>query len=162
MGCKVCGKSIGRNKNCCSMECYAIYKSHKKTCIVCGKEFYCSPSADTVTCNAECSKCNRQIKHLNGSYNDSLNKAHEAIKTSPLTGKFATHMRAKEWVIQSPDGEIYRCRNLLNWLREHEDLIDGTPKQAWDGIVKIKYSMQGKRKNPSKSWKGWTLIEFGD
>ncbi|MEK8128636.1 hypothetical protein WMW72_12035 [Paenibacillus filicis] len=81
---------------------------------------------------------------------------------SPLTGRFETHMHAKEWVIQSPDGEIYRCRNLKNWIREHIDMFDGTLNQAWDGIVKIKYSAQGKRKNPVSQWKGWRLLEWGD
>jgi hypothetical protein len=71
-------------------------------------------------------------------------------------------MHAKEWVIQSPDGKTFRCRNLKLWLREHEDMLEGTVKQAWDGITKIKYSMQGKRKNMSHQWKGWRLLEWGD
>ena len=42
-------------------------------------------------------------------------------------------------------GRFYECRNLLNWCREHADLLDNSPRQAWDGLTKIKYSMQGKR-----------------
>ncbi|MEK3876808.1 hypothetical protein [Paenibacillus sp. FSL M7-0420] len=80
---------------------------------------------------------------------------------SPLE-RVETHMHAKEWVIVSPDGKTYRCSNLKHWLREHEHLLDGTVTQASDGIRKIKYSLQGKRKNKSYHWKGWQLLEWGD
>ncbi len=160
--CPVCGKPLGRNKNACSRACYSKFRSNTKTCIVCGNEFFDPPSSDTVTCCDDCSSVHRQQLHKDGVYAGSLDKAHEAAKVSPLTGRFETHMHAKTWVIKSPSGDIYKCRNLLNWLRQHEDLLDGTARQAWDGITKIKYTMQGKRKNPSHSWKGWRLIEYGE
>jgi hypothetical protein len=71
-------------------------------------------------------------------------------------------MHAKTWCIQAPDGQIYECRNLMLWLEQHADMLDGTVRQAWDGITKIKYSMQGKRKNKSYQWKGWRLIEWAE
>lgn len=160
--CPICGKPRGRNKYTCSRECFAILKTQKKTCIICGTIFN-DPSCNmTKTCSPECSKQNRSRLHASGIYAGSLEKAHEVGKNHPLTGRFETHMHAKSWVIKSPEGKVYECRNLKNWLREHEHLIDGTIKQAWDGITKIKYTMQGKRKHPSKSWKGWTLLEYGD
>ncbi|KPU42137.1 hypothetical protein OXPF_39160 [Oxobacter pfennigii] len=115
----------------------------------------------TKTCSPGCSRVYRQNLHEQGVYNGTLEKAHEAAKTSPLTGHFETHMHAKSWVIQAPDGEIYKCRNLKLWLDEHQDMIDGTVRQAWDGITKIKYSMQGKRKFKSYQWKGWKLLDWG-
>ena len=160
--CPICSKPLGRNKYTCSMACWAKYKSTPKICIVCGKEFYDAPSNDTVTCGDECSKIHRQQMYINGVYAGTLEKAHEVAKTHPLTGRFETNMHAKNWKIQSPAGEIFECRNLKNWLREHEDMLDGTVAQAWDGISKIKYSMQGKRKHPSGQWKGWRLLEWGD
>ena len=144
------------------MACWAIYKTQTKKCIVCGKEFNDPASNATVTCGDECSKIHRQQLHADGVYAGTLDKAHEAAKTNPLTGRFETHMHAKTWKIKSPAGEIFECRNLKNWLREHEDLLDGTVAQAWDGITKIKYSMQDKRKFKSYQWKGWRLIEYGD
>ena len=100
--------------------------------------------------------------YKSGKYDEALKKAHKAIKTSPLTGHFETHSNAKTWKIQAPNGEIYECRNLMLWLDEHSDMLDGTVRQAWIGITKIKYSMQGKRKNKSYQWKGWRLLEWAD
>lgn len=68
--CPICKKPIGRNKICCSMECYAKYKSHYKTCIVCGKKFYDAKSNDTVCCSPKCSK-----KHRQDLYKQGVNKA---------------------------------------------------------------------------------------
>jgi len=83
--------------------------------------------------------------------------------TCPLLRAGEQNCNAKTWIIRSPTGQVYECRNLLNWCREHADLLDGSPRQAWDGLAKIKYSMQGKRTRcPSKSWKGWTLITWGE
>lgn len=97
-----------------------------------------------------------------GQVNAALAKAHEILPNHPLTGRFDTHINAKTWVIQDPSGNIHRCRNLLHWLREHEDMLDGSVRQAWDGITKIKYSMQGKRKRAVSQWKGWRLLEYGE
>lgn len=159
--CPICGKPNGRNKITCSMACYAKWKTQHKACIVCGATFADPQSNPTVTCSTECSKKHRQELYAAGIYDDALTRAHEALTSSPLTGRFDTHVNAKEWIIQAPDGQIYECRNLLNWLRDHADMLNGTPRQAWDGIAKIKYTMQGKRKNPSHQWKGWRLIKWG-
>lgn len=159
--CPVCGKEYTcRNKYTCSRECFAKFKTQKKICIVCGKGFNDPQSNDTLTCCKECSIINRQRKKEE--LLKSLGKAHEVISIRPLTGPFETNVNAKEWVIKSPDGQIYKCRNLKLWLREHEEMLDGTVAQAWDGITKIKYSMQGKRKCKSYQWKGWKLLEWGD
>jgi len=161
--CSVCGKEYKtRNKYTCSMDCYAVYKTQKKKCIVCGKEFNDPQCNDTVTCSPECSKMNRKILHQNGIYDGTLERAHEVAKDHPLTGHFETNSNARSWKIQSPSGETYECRNLKLWLENHEDMLDGTVAQAWDGITKIKYSMQGKRKSKSYQWKGWRLIEWGE
>jgi predicted nucleic acid-binding Zn ribbon protein len=156
--CPVCGKDIGKNKYVCSMRCYAIFKTKPKTCIVCGKPFKYS---NNTTCSKKCSLVNRQKIYDKGTYDEALKKAHETAPLRPLTGRFETHCNARKWKIQSPDGNVYECRNLKLWLRNHADMLDGTVKQAWDGITKIKYSMQGKRKK-SYQWKGWKLLEWGE
>ena len=160
--CPICGKPLGRNKKACSMRCYAESKKQYKVCIVCGKKFQDPQSNMRVTCSRKCASEHRRQMYEAGVYAGTLESAHEAAKDNPLTGRFETHVNAKTWVIKSPTGEIYECRNLYNWLREHETLIDGSVRQAWDGLSKIKYSEQGKRKNPSHQWKGWTLISWGD
>jgi hypothetical protein len=160
--CPVCGKEYtGRNKYH-TKACYNAFRTHKKICIICGKEFTDPACNDTVTCGPKCSKIHRHQLHEAGVYDESLQKAHDAIQTNPLTGHFETHVNAKTWKIQAPDGQIYECRNLMLWLEQHADMFDGTPRQAWDGITKIKYSMQGKRKNKSYQWKGWRLLEWAE
>lgn len=159
--CPVCKiNPIGRNKNCCSQACYSIYKSHYKTCVICGTSFQDPASNDTVTCGTECSSENRRRK--SDSLLESLDKAHIAAALSPLTGRFETHINAKEWVIQSPNGEVFRCRNLMLWLRDHEDMLDGSVRQAWGGFSHMKASVLGKRKNKVYQWKGWRLLEWGE
>lgn len=161
--CKVCNKEYkGRNKYTCSMACCYIYKTQKKKCSVCGKEFNSPKCRNKITCSSECLKIYRQQMHKDGVYNGTLEKAHEIAKHHPLTGHFETNISAKNWKIQSPSGEIFECRNLKFWLENHVDMLDGTVNQAWDGITKIKYSMQGKRKFKSYQWKGWRLIEWSD
>lgn len=160
--CPICGKPLGRNKYACSMACFSELKSNSKVCIVCGTKFPSPKSSLTKTCGQECSSEHRKQLAAAGVNSAALEKAHDMAAKSPLTGRFDTHMHAKEWVIQAPDGEVYKCRNLKNWLREHSDMLDGTVAQAWDGISKIKYSMQGKRKRPVSQWKGWRLLEYGD
>lgn len=161
--CPICGNPLGRNKRACSMDCYSKLRSNQRECVICKSLFPCPPSSDTVTCGEECSSENRKRLAAAGVNNAALEKAHVMAAFSPLTGRFETHMHAKEWVIQSPDGKIHKCRNLMLWLREHEHMLDGSVRQAWDGITKIKYTMQGKRqKHPSHQWKGWRLIDFGE
>lgn len=159
--CPICSQPKGRNKNTCSMTCYSKLKTQHKVCVVCGSTFADPQCNDTVTCGPECSKKHRQNLYAIGVNTEALARAHEMLPLCPLTGRFDTHINAKDWIIQSPDGRTYECRNLKLWLRDHEELLDGTVAQAWDGISKIKYSMQGKRKNPSNQWKGWRLISWG-
>lgn len=161
MSCVVCGKPKGRNKKACSMSCYSTLKQNYKMCIVCGDRFACPPSTPNVTCGkTTCAKEHRIRLAQQGVFSAALQRAHERLPHSPLTGRFETHMHAKEWVIQSPNGDVYKCRNLLKWCRDHEHLFDGTARQAWDGFTKIKYSAQGKRKRPINQWKGWRLLEW--
>ena len=51
-----------------------------------------------------------------------------------------------------------KLMDLKFYMKNNSDLFDGTPKQAFDGFSKIKASIQGKRKNPCYTWKGWRLI----
>lgn len=158
--CKVCGAPLGQhNKSGYCIHHYRQQHQNYKICAVCGKPFAYHPSAKIVCCSPECSA---QYRASMAATLQNLKAAREKFKSSPKCQPNENHFNAKTWVLQAPDGTIYECRNLLHWLRTHADLIDGTPRQAWDGISKIKYSMQGKRKNPSYSWKGWKLLEYGE
>jgi len=91
-----------------------------------------------------------------------LDDGRKKYQATPQGQKGEDFHLAQCWTIQSPSGVIYECRNLLHFFREHTELIDGTPMQAWDGISKIKYSMQGKRKKCVSQWKGWRLIAWSE
>ena len=158
--CPVCGSPAVRSgRTYCSRACYNLARSHTATCVVCGKVFFKPPSADTVTCSRACSIANRKRHAQNP---EQYEKMLESKAFLPIFQPDERHMNAKCWVIQAPDGHIYRCRNLKHWLRQHEDMLDGTVQQAWDGITKIKYSMQGKRRHPCYTWKGWKLLSYDD
>lgn len=131
----------------------------KRTCIICDNTFDCPPSSQKITCSQACSRKHRQDLHRAGIYDKPMTVMRQKSSAAKST---ADNPNAKLWVIRSPNGTVYKCRNLMHWIKSHQDLIDGSPIQAWNGISKIKYSMQGKRKNPSKSWKGWTLIAWQD
>ena len=65
-----------------------------------------------------------------------------------------------EWVLLSPDGEIYEIRNLSRWCEENKEKLYNNP----DVAKKILYSIRTaykKRTFTPKSWRGWTLIEDG-
>ncbi|REK68023.1 MAG: hypothetical protein C6P35_03375 [Cohnella sp.] len=116
-----------------------------------------------VTCSAECNSINRRRVAIDqGVAVKASKRAAELNPLNPKLGRFETHVNAKEWVIRSPSGEVYRCRNLMHWLREHKHLLDGTPLQAWIGLETIKRSMQGKTKYNLTTWKGWTVVDWGD
>ena len=161
--CPVCGKDKGRNKIACSWACNSALRSNKKECVICGKEYLCPPTNYVKTCSKQCSSALRtKINKEKAVYNEALVTARANLAESPIFQPDENHVNARTWVIKSPSGEVYECRNLMNFIRENAELFNNEIRQAWDGITKIKYSMQGKRKFKSSQWKGWTLIEWGD
>ena len=140
-----------------------IGKQHYKTCPVCGKKFKNSAANLTVCCSSECSKIHREQLHKNGVYEEAIKNMRAGFYEKIDEIGPEKHWIAKHWVIESPDGQVFECDNLLNFIRENPDLFDGTPRQAFDGFQKIKATMEGKRKkNPSRSWKGWRLLDYGE
>lgn len=160
--CVICNKPKGRNKFACSHKCYSALRQHMKICVVCGALFPDPPSNATKTCSSECSIEHRKRLAAAGVNEAALAAAHRAIPLRPLTGRYETHVNAKTWVIQAPDGEVYRCRNLKLWLINHAEMLDGTVSQAMDGFVKMKQTMLGKARRPLSQWKGWRLLEWSD
>ena len=160
--CLVCGKPLGpRQTKYCSKKCMGLGKQHYGICIVCGKKFKKSPSSAVLCCSPECSYIHRSILHKSGVY--SMDSIHEGFSRKMQELGPENHWGAKHWVIQSPDGNVYECDNLLNFIRTHPELFgDCPPRRVFDGFAKIKSSMMGKRKKPSYSWRGWKLISWSD
>lgn len=144
-----------------------------RICVICGCSFKCSPSDKKVTCSDGCrSERARRSKtalgrHWSGAsrvklslkgQTANLKKGTAAALLSPIAGPFETNKQALIWTLLSPEGITYEARNLNLWLKQHADILPGTPEQARAGLVQIKRSMQGKTKRPVNQWKGWRLI----
>lgn len=100
-----------------------------RKCVICGKDFKCSPSDKTVTCSKECSRINKIQKHK-GKRNEwsensrenlrklgqteNLRKGTEAAKKSPNSGRFESNVNAIDWHLISPEGKHY-CFHSLNF-----------------------------------------------
>lgn len=161
--CAVCGKPLVRQQiKYCSKKCMGLGKQGYKICPVCGKTFPEWEKSSKICCSPECSVKHRENMHKKGIYDNSIKKMRAGFRNKVNAMDPDEMWTAKGWVIQSPGGQIYKCRNLKNFIHEHPDLFDGTPKQAFDGFAHIKSSYLGKRKNPCYTWKGWKLISWSD
>lgn len=145
-----------------------------RNCVICGKEFKCSPSDKIVTCSKECrservrraNKAKKKIwspearaKISAKGITPNLKKGTAAALKSPIAGSFETNQEALTWTIKSPDGVVYKVTNLRLFIKDNPDLFDGTVDQATHGFYAIKQAMLGKRTNVTQ-WKGWELINW--
>lgn len=159
--CKVCGKPLpAKHHTYCSRACQSLDRQHKRICAVCGKKFKAAPTDNSVCCSKECSAKHKEQLHKAGVYDYAVQKWLDSKSKFFAEHSGPEHVNAKHWVIQAPDGQIYECQNLMYFIKNNPELFDGTSKQAFDGFAKIKASLQGKRKFPSYSWKGWRLIDY--
>lgn len=159
--CPICGAPVHRGKHC-SYRCAGEAKKHYRECVICGTSFACPPSNGNKTCSRECASALRAQHRADGVYDVATAMMLKGKEASPILQGDEHHINAKVWVIVSPEGQVFECRNLAHWVREHADMLPGTSKQATDGIRKIKYGALGKRKKPASTWKGWRLLSWGD
>lgn len=152
-----------------------------KKCLVCGREFNSPPSADVVTCSAECKK-NRRSQLLRGhevtsdtrkkismaakeqDRSKNLSKGTPAAMVSPKAGRFETNSSAKDWTILSPDGKIYNFVNLRNWIRQNLDkfgnhLSERDVDRINSGFRVAKRNML--RGTSTTTYKGWSVLYCG-
>lgn len=146
-----------------------------RQCVVCGKDFKCSPSDKTVTCSKECSRINKSRTHQ-GKRNvwsdesrkrlsdqgqtDNLLKGTEAAKKSPNSGRFETNVNAIIWKLTSPEGKVYICKNLHLWVRNNCSLFgldetDGSVQKIYAGLRHAKRGFEGKETTKTCTYKGW-------
>lgn len=150
--CKNCGKEYtGRNKVYCSQKCRAEYLKNLRTCVVCGKKFWSSPSSEVITCSRECESVNRIIVGKSEKNLKILAAARESATKSPHIGNFDTNIHAKSWGLVSPEGRLYEVSNLSKWCHDNQDIIPySNPKTFVTQLYKIK---SGKVSSAA----GWTL-----
>lgn len=163
--CLNCGNEItNRNSKFCSQSCRTSYLREKsqRICVVCKKSFWVSPSSGKITCSAKCEKINRSQNGNKEKNMNSLRLAHEAASHSENSSSCETNSRAKSWVIESPEGNVYEINNLALWAENHKEILPSEPLRFCGGIRKIKYTLQGKVKRGVKSYMGWHLISYSE
>lgn len=149
-------------------------RPYLRNCANCGKPFRCAPSDKTRTCSQDCSSRHRSRKHL-GKRNlwsdDSKAKARMvAARTGNLkrgtpaarenwkSGPFEMNLNAKEWVVISPCGRRYECRNLRLWCERNARMFEPHHwRNAYAGLRQVSAWMRGKTRRQVSTWRGWSL-----
>lgn len=153
-----------------------------RKCVICGKEFECYPSSNTVTCSKDCrrerqrrlvtakpvkwsTEAKKKLSERGKTENLKLGKA--AAQRSPIAGRFETNRELKIWTLVDLSGKEIAVRNLLLWARENTALFDKPPgdrsaNQIASGFKAIAQTLSGKRGAPGKprgamTYFGWTL-----
>lgn len=164
-----------------TMRKIGIERKNIKKCVVCGTEFNAPPSSKKKTCSKECSSRYRTMfstgskrseatklkmsEKAQKRENEQLKLGTPAAQKSEKAGRFETNSSAKEWVLMSPDKEIYSCTNLMEFIRQNIELFgceltDKNVQRIAHGFFNIKKNI--KRKKGSVTYKDWTLIDWCD
>ena len=130
-----------------------------RKCIVCGRDFKCSPSDKTVTCSKECSRIHKSRTHM-GKKNIWSDESREKLKKLGQTEnlKKGTVSQEKIWILTSPEKKQYICKNLRAWAREHcslfgLDISEENAQKIAGGLS------QAKRGKSVATYKDWTAEE---
>jgi hypothetical protein len=66
----------------------------------------------------------------------------DGLLTSPKSGPYASHSRAKQWRLTGPDGREYQFRNLALFVRERVAQFDTTlpngSAMAYQGLLRLR------------------------
>ena len=85
-------------------------------------------------------------------------------KKNRMVSGMPDHINAKTWTLRSPEGVSYKCSNLSEWARHNAQLFEETNPDTklplWRRIV-IGFSTTLTTNNPTKSYKGWTVVDQG-
>lgn len=160
--CLYCGKKYyNQNRNYCSRECYVKSVETWYTCPICGDKFKAEPSDKRKTCGKqECTQEYKKSEYMDIYIRNAKNATSHLI-SSPNTGRFDTHGRAKTWILNSPYGDTYEINNLKKWCRDNKGIIpDVDDNNFYKSINAIKRSDKGLTKKKLYQYKGWTLEKF--
>lgn len=166
--CPICGKQfktpLNRKHTYCSPEC-ASKRAPLMVwvkCAVCGKDFLTPKNTKTAkTCSPECRKIH--ISQKAKGYDLSFMK--EGHKKNPKTNSSPLNCLAKEWSLLSPDGIIYKFKNLSYFVKTHKDLFPQhllRERRSAPFVAKRLSELapwrRSKRKRPTHVY-GWTWAE---
>ena len=168
----------------CGRAFKGMQERNTKTCAECGKTFFCPPSSKTVTCSPGCRRIHAKKRQTGVVRTDETRQkisystkgrdmsslvplAAEAIRSSPLYGKFETNVNAIDWHLVSPEGEHFYFHSLNHWLRENGEKYFGCKpdsrefKNASSGLSGAKRAALGKNYGCC-TYKGWQVIPLDE
>ena len=161
-----------------------MQQRNTKTCVECGKIFYCPPSSKKVTCSYECRRVHAKKRQTGVVRTDQTRYkisesakgrdmtdlqiiGTQAAKESPKSGRFETNINAIDWHLISPDGEHFYFHSLNHWLRENGEKYFGCKpdtrefKNASSGLCGAKRAARGKGYGCC-TYKGWQVIPLDE
>lgn len=160
--CLFCGKELPKNRRVsyfCDKECrkkFLASTSHKRVCEVCGKTFSASPASVKWCCSVECSikrRSQKSLEHITEEMHNFLTDFNAALAPEE-------RIRAKQYTLLSPNGEILEVINLHNWCINCG--FFGKPNAAYIQLLAVSGTVQGKRKKPRYAYKGWRILQVGE
>ena len=196
--CKVCGKPVTKpTSKYCSKACQNADRASwakgppkvpRNICPTCGKE---TPRAGLFHCSKACLVADprfredhlpallkgQKIAALPAKRKQAAARMRGRPQVAVLTAKGPAHCKASEYCLRSPEGIIFSGRNLMEFVRTHEDLFDRSDV-AWRpthpkprGVLNLRRNsglqcraskgltnLFGENKNVRHSWKGWTRV----
>ena len=99
---------------------------------------------------------------------EQLKQALKIANAMPESQRGPQNRNSKVWTLIDPDGNEVIVINLLDWARKNAHLFDAVHSaeerehvatNIKSGFVQISRCMQGKRKRPAYSYKGWGLAK---
>lgn len=165
MICKNCGilfRHKNGHKKTCSPACEHEWrvkslnkrwsgKTCKNVCVVCGKKFL--RYGNKKTCSPTCSKIRRQQTTKVG---EKMAAERDSIHAQKGTQEYKV---CKKWCLRSPDGTIYRFKNMSYFVKRYKHLFspeDLVKKQEYPRAFYMLGKLRPSRKQSAKSWHGWT------
>lgn len=164
--CPICHKifkaKLSKDKTYCSYECARKRKyGNKETCAICGKEFFAPKSKERKTCSKEC--CSELVSEQ--TKKQDLTAMRQGQMNDPRLRSTTEHICAREWRLRSPDGQVFKFRNLNHFVRTHKEYFAGylderkhTPAAAVR-LSRLAPWRQAKLKKRHISWNGWSWAD---
>lgn len=161
-----------------------------RTCVICGKRFWASPSDKEACCSIACGvELRRQRGTLGGSPWSLTAKrklrsnpkvqaqiraissiGREAAMALPESQRGPQNRESLLWILIDPNGGYHKAVNLYDWARKNKSLFFGSTvpedvaaRRIAQGFYAIAASMRGapnRKGRPSMSYYGWRLAEL--
>lgn len=173
--CQVQFDTPSRKRKTCSDKCKAILirrnalkqdhskriKTYHFVCEVCGNAFSVIGSKGHATTLKTCSEaCFKKALAASANGQD-LTPMQEGYRKSPGRQPDEFNSCAKEWALKSPDGEVFRFRNMNHFVRSHAEMFKGflNERRRTPYAAVALSNLAPWRKHKGKNWRGWTWVD---